>query len=78
MVQSVFNPSETPYIGETNKRVAEEALTALTAQEIPESDGAQETKEAFLKKNTGTMELPRFGQTCLFTPAGSCGAGGGR
>ena len=65
-----FNPSRTPYTGETLKRKAETPAEKPNADEIPYKEGDPDTREAFLEKNKNTLCVEALGQEFLFTTTG--------
>ena len=65
-----FNPSKTPYTGETLKRKAEAEATKPIGEEIPAEEGAPDNRSAFLAAHKNTMVLELFGQEFLFTATG--------
>jgi len=65
-----FNPSRTPYTGETLKRKADTAAEKPNADEIPHQEGDPDTREAFLQANKGAVSVETLGQEFFFTTTG--------
>ena len=65
-----FNPSRTPYTGETSKRKAETQAEKPNADEIPHQEGDPDTRDAFLQANKNALSVETLGQEFFFTTAG--------
>ena len=65
-----FNPSGTPYTGETLKRKADTDAEKPKADEIPHQEGDPETRSAFLDSNKNALSLETLGQEFFFTTTG--------
>ena len=65
-----FNPSRTPYTGETLKRKADTDAEKPNADEIPYQEGDPDTRDAFLQANRNTLSVETLGQEFFFTTTG--------
>ena len=65
-----FNPSRTPYTGETLKRKADTTAEKPDADEIPHQEGDPDTRSAFLEANKNALSVETLGQEFFFTATG--------